>query len=58
MRTNNKFVMSKCAVMIQEKENYMNFLDDFKKRRVPMFKTKTGRGFLRTLLPKSESYFD
>ncbi len=41
-----------------DKENFIVFLDDFTKRRVPVFKTKTGKSILNTLLPKAKSYFD
>ncbi|MEA1926339.1 MAG: hypothetical protein U9M90_03845 [Patescibacteria group bacterium] len=41
-----------------DEENYLKFLADFKKRRVPLFKTKAGRDFLKMILPKSECYFD
>jgi epoxide hydrolase-like predicted phosphatase len=41
-----------------DKENWYIFFEDFKKTRVPLFKTKTGKKFLRILLEKAERYWD
>jgi len=41
-----------------DRENYLKWLEDFKKRRVPLFKTKTGQDILKVLLPKAEAFFD
>ncbi|MFC1666172.1 HD domain-containing protein [Nanoarchaeota archaeon] len=41
-----------------DKENLLIFLEDFKEKRVPLFKTKTGKNYLKILLPKIKSYYD
>jgi len=40
------------------KEDCLKYLDYFKKVRVPWFKTKTGKKYLKQLLVKAEHYFD
>jgi len=40
-----------------DKESYFKWLDYFKEKRVPLFKTKTGRDFLKSLLLKAEYYY-
>ena len=41
-----------------DRENYLKWLADFKKRRVPLFKTRTGLEILKKLLPVAENFFD
>jgi CRISPR/Cas system-associated endonuclease Cas3-HD len=41
-----------------DKENYMKFIVNFRKRRVPLFRTKTGIYLLGKVMPKAEKYFD
>ncbi|KYK26037.1 hypothetical protein AYK26_01155 [Euryarchaeota archaeon SM23-78] len=41
------------------KEDYLKFLEEyFEKDRVPLFKTKTSKKYLKELLPKAKAYFD
>lgn len=41
-----------------EKEEFNQWLEnEFKKERVPLFQTQTGKKYLDNLLPKAESYF-
>lgn len=40
------------------KENYLKFIKKFKEKRVPKFKTKTGKKYLKKFLPKIESYYN
>src|SRR3989338_379729 len=39
-----------------DKENSLKYLEYFKGRNLPKFKTETGKRFLKDLLAKSESY--
>lgn len=41
-----------------DKENCMKFMDAFKKNRMPLFKTKTGKRILSVLLEQTERYWD
>ncbi len=41
-----------------DRKNYLRFIEDFKKKRVPMFRTKTGKDLLENLMPKAEKYLD
>jgi len=48
----------KRALTTFDKQNHLKHLDCFKKERVPLFKTKTGKKYLKELLKKAEHYFD
>lgn len=41
-----------------DKKNYLEFLDFFEKERVPRFKTKIGKKFLKKVLEKAKRYFE
>jgi HD superfamily phosphodiesterase len=41
-----------------DKENHLKFIEHFEKDRIPRFRTKTGKKFLKKLFKKTKNYFN